>query len=404
MKSDKRTDEIDALLKSCLHTEQKPDDALHQKVMQKWKEQSNMKKRKFYKAAAAAAAILLASTLSVGAAVRFFTPKEAAEELGGTKIADLFESDEAVLINETQEGGQYAYTLLGLTEGKNLLQLDEDGSYLEKDAFYAVVAVSHKDGSDLSLDEFQESENGHFISPLIQGLEPWMYNIASMNGGYSEMGKDGIVYRMINCDKIGYFADRQLYLCISDTTFYDNDAYDYDEKSGIITRNVDYEGTNLLFDLPIASSRANADLAENYLKELEEEWNPDAEESAESGEDSETDTGIGNPSARADYALYQETLNSAPEELENVLTNLGMTVTDRQTVEKKDDRYCFEQKLEDGLSNQIIFYTDGFENGIAESCEYSESETEAELLIEVAQLQEDGTAICTFYQKTYPVE
>ena len=118
MKSDKRTDEIDALLKSCLHTEQKPDDALHQKVMQKWKEQSNMKKRKFYKAAAAAAAILLASTLSVGAAVRFFTPKEAAEELGGTKIADLFESDEAVLINETQEGGQYAYTLLGLTEDR----------------------------------------------------------------------------------------------------------------------------------------------------------------------------------------------------------------------------------------------------------------------------------------------
>ena len=401
MKSNKRTDEMDTLLKSCLHVEQEPDDALHQKVMQKWKEQSNMKQRKFYKAAAAAAAVVMLSTLSVGAAMRFFTPKEVATELAGMEIAELFESDDAVLINETQEGEQYAYTLLGLTEGKNLLQLDTDGSYLEKDAFYAVVAVSHKDGSNLSLKEFQESENGHFISPLIQGLEPWMYNIASMNGGYSEMEKDGIVYRMINCDKIGYFADRQLYLCISDTTFYDTDAYDYDEKSGIITRNMDYDGTNLLFDLPIESSRANAALAENYLKELEKEWEPDTEET---DVDIETDMGIENPGALADYALYQEALNSTPEELENVLTNLGMTATDRQTAEKKDDGYCFEQALEDGGSNQIIFYKDSFEDGLAESFQYSESETEAELIIVVARLQEDGTAIGTFYEKTYPME
>ena len=400
MKSDKRTDEMDALLKSCLHVEQEPDDALHQKVMQKWKEQSNMKQRKFYKAAAAAAAVVMLSTLSVGAAMRFFTPKEVATELAGMEIAELFESDDAVLINETQEGEQYAYTLLGLTEGKNLLQLDEDGSYLEKDAFYAVVAVSQKDGSDLSLEEFQESENGHFISPLIQGLEPWMYNIASMNGGYSEMEKDGIVYRMINCDKIGYFADRQLYLCISDTTFYDTNAYDYDEQSGIITRNMDYEGTNLLFDLPIKSSRADADLAENYLKELEEEWNPDAEENTV---DDETDMGIENPGALADYTLYQEALNSTPEEVENVLTNLGMTATDRQTAEMENDGYSFKQIREDGESSQT-FYKDSFKDGLAESCEYSESETEAELIIIVVRLQEDGTAIGTFYEKTYPME
>lgn len=400
MKSDKRIDEMDALLKSCLHIEQEPDDVLHQKVMQKWKEQSNMKNRKFYKAAAAAAAVVMLSTLSVGAAMRFFTPKEVATELAGMEIAELFESDDAVLINETQEGAQYAYTLLGLTEGKNLLQLDTDGSYLEKDAFYAVVAVSQKDGSDLTLKEFQESENGHFISPLIQGLEPWMYNIASMNGGYSEMEKDGIVYRMINCDKIGYFADRQLYLCISDTAFYDTDAYDYDEKSGIITQNMNYDGTNLLFDLPIESSRANANLAEKYLKELEDEWNPDTEEN---DGDIDTDMGIENPGALADYMCYQEALNSTPEEVENVLTNLGMTVTDRQTAEMEDDVYYFKHVSEDGESSQA-FFKESFKDGLAESCEYSESETEADLVIVVARLQEDGTAICTYYEKTYPME
>lgn len=398
MRLDKKTDKMDALLKSCLHIEQEPDEALHQKVMQNWKEKTGMKKRNYYKAAAAAAAVVLASTITVGAAMRFFTPKEAALELSGVEAAELFESDDAVYINETQEGKQYNYTLLGITEGANILQLDTEGERLDKDAFYAVVAVSNKDGSNLSLNDFWDSENGHFISPLIQGLEPWRYNIASMNGGYSEMEKNGVVYRMINCDKIGYFADRNLYLCISDTNFYETDAYDYDEQSGLITRNEDYEGTNLLFDLPIKSDRANARLAEEYLKELEKEWNSDTEE------ETENDTGIENPGALADYTLYSETLDQAPETLKDVLPEAGMAVTDTQTVSKKEDGFCFEQILEDGESNHIVFYKDSFKDGIATSSQYSESEAEATLFIAVAELNEDGTATCRFFKKTYPME
>lgn len=398
MRLDKKTDKMDALLKSCLHIEQEPDEALHQKVMQNWKEKTGMKKGNYYKAAAAAVAVVLASTITVGAAMRFFTPKEAASELSGVEAAELFESDDAVYINETQEGKQYNYTLLGITEGANILQLDTEGERLDKDAFYAVVAVSNKDGSNLSLNDFWDSENGHFISPLIQGLEPWRYNIVSMNGGYSEMEKNGVVYRMINCDKIGYFADRNLYLCISDSNFYETDAYDYDEQSGLITRNEDYEGTNLLFDLPIKSDRANARLAEEYLKELEKEWNSDTEE------ETENDAGIENPGALADYTLYSETLDQAPETLKDVLPEAGMAVTDTQTVSKKEDGFCFEQILEDGESNHIVFYKDSFKDGIATSSQYSESEAEATLFISVAELNEDGTATCRFFKKTYPME
>lgn len=400
MKSEKKTDKMDSLLKSCLHTEQEPDDVLHQKVMQKWKEQSYMKKRKYYKAAAAAAAVIMVSTLSVGAAVRFFTPKEAASELSGKETADLFDSEDAVLINETKEGAQYNYTLLGMTEGKNLLQMDDEGNTLEKDAFYAVVAISNKDGSDLSIEDFWNSENGHFISPLIQGLEPWRYNIASMNGGYSEMERDGIVYRMINCDKIGYFADRNLYLCISDSAFYETEAYNYDEESGIITRNDNYDGTNLLFHLPIDKSRADAELAEQYLKELENEWNDDSDVD----EEDEQGSGISNPDAQADYTLYQETFSQTPEELETVLTNAGMTIKDKQTVKAEDEAFCFEQALEDGGANTYVLYKESFKDGWADSMQYSESDIEAELEFAVVKLNDDGTATCTFYAKAYPME
>ena len=398
MKSDKKEYELDTLLKSCLHTEQDPGDILHQKVMKKWKEQSNMKKKKSYKTAVAAAAVVLASTLSVGAAIRFFTPKEVAQELGNPEIAELFETDDAVFINETQEGTQYAFTLLGLTEGSNLLQLDENDSLIEKDSFYAVVAISNKDGSDLSMEDFYNSADGYFISPLIQGLEPWMYNIASMNGGYTEAEMDGIVYRMINCDKIGYFSDRNLYLCISDTSFYETEAYQYDADTGTVTPNIDYEGTNLLFDLPIESGRADAELAEKYLQELENEWG------AEPEEDMENDFGIDNPSALADYTMYLEALNNTPEELDAVLANMGMTKTSQQTAASENEGFHFSQELGDGDSNDIVFYMDSFNDGLAESCQYSESDEDASLVLIVARLNEDGTATCTFYKKTYPNE
>lgn len=396
MKSVKKTDKMDTLLKSCLHTEQEPGDILHHRVMQKWKEQSDMKRRKFYKTAVAAASVVLLSALSVSAAAHFLTPKEAAAELGGTEMEALFETDDANFINETKEGEKYNFTLLGMTEGKNLNQLDDDGNILEKDSFYAVVAISNKDGSPLSTEDFYGSGDGYFISPLIQGLAPWQYNIASMNGGYSEAERNGVVYRMVNCDKIGYFADRNLYLCISDTSFYETEAYDYDEASGTITPNDDYKGTNLLFHLPIESSRADAAKAKEYLEKLEEEW------SAGTDETDETDTGIDHPDAQADYAAYLEAEENTPEKLDTVLTDLGMTVTGRQTVSEEDGAFCFEQKTEDGDSNQYAFFSDSFKNGMTHSMQYSRSETEAHLGIIVVRLNEDKTATCTFYEKTYP--
>ncbi len=53
-----------------------------------------------------------------------------------------------------------------------------------------------------------------FISPLVKGLEPWQYNIGTMNGSYCEDIVDGIRYRIIQCDDIEIFADRGVYLSV----------------------------------------------------------------------------------------------------------------------------------------------------------------------------------------------
>ena len=66
------------------------------------------------------------------------------------------------------------------------------------------------------------------------------------------------------------FADKGLYLGVSDSTFYDPKAYQYDKATGEILRNEAYDGLNALFQLPIDASKADPAAAANYLTTLDE--------------------------------------------------------------------------------------------------------------------------------------
>lgn len=63
--------------------------------------------------------------------------------------------------------------------------------------------------------EPEYGQDPFFVSPLIKGLKPWQVNITTMNGGYSEAVIDGIMYRLIECDGVEMFADRGVYLAVS---------------------------------------------------------------------------------------------------------------------------------------------------------------------------------------------
>ena len=402
MKSDKKPYELDVLLKGCLHTEEMPDDCLHQRIMQEWKESTDMKKKRSYKAAAAAIVCIGAlSAVTVHAAMRFLTPDEAAEEMGYEEVADLFREEGAISVNETQNGKEYAFTLLGMTEGENLLSLDEEGNAIEKDHFYAVVGISALDGSPLTKEEFWSNGEGYFISPLSQGLEPWRYNVAAMDGGYTEIEADGVVYRMIDCDSIACFADREIYLCVLDKTLYEKEAYDYDEQNGVIASNPEYEGTNLLFRLPIPEEKADPDKAAQYIEEMEkvQEGGGTAEE--EEGTDQGAADVITNAGAASDYLTFLESLNGGEEDIHSVLEKMGMKVQDCQTAEEKEGTFLFEWEAEDGYVNTIQFFPDDFQDGMAYSCQYEEADDDAALTIELAEMNEDGTVTCTVYKKAY---
>ena len=64
------------------------------------------------------------------------------------------------------------------------------------------------------------------------------------------------------------FADRGLYFAICTDTFYDKDAFIYNEQTGEIKANPNYDGASAVFDLPIDKSLADPEKAEQYLKNM----------------------------------------------------------------------------------------------------------------------------------------
>lgn len=270
MKEDKQ---INMLLKQVLSVTKVPDDLLNQTIISKAKERNAMSKKRRMPMVAAAALTILALSGTALAASRFLRTEKVAEKFEDYKLADAFKGKDAVSINKTVQSGQYDITLLGIVSGTEISDYIATGDEeILSDRTYAVVAIANTDGTPMpSTSDENYGQEPFFVSPLIKGLKPWQYNIATMNGGYQDFVEDGILYRLMECNNVEMFADRGIYLCVSDTTFYSVDAYDYDELTGEITPNSEYEGINVLFDLPIDISKANREKADAYISEMETE-------------------------------------------------------------------------------------------------------------------------------------
>ncbi len=273
--------ELDQLLKNALSMEYEPKQDLNEKILKRIGENLKMNKRKVRKLPVAAAVFfaVMCCTVTAFAAWNFLTPNDIAREYGDKKLAAAFESKEAILMQESQTYGKYKVSLLGVTSGKDLSDFCEKGEKPNSGKTYAVVAIAKKDGTPMP-DTSDESygRESFFVSPLIQTLNPAEYNIATMHGGYIEIVRSGVMYRIIECDTIELFADKALYLCVSNTNFFDGKAYVFDEKSGTISKNEEYEGMNLLFHLPLEKDKADKKAAEAYLKKLKEEAAHEGEE------------------------------------------------------------------------------------------------------------------------------
>ncbi len=245
--------QLDELLKNALTPIDEPSFLLNQKILNQVKEKKEMiGKRRLSVATIVLALVLCFGSITVYGAWKYLSSADVAKKMQDNTLAEIFLSEEAKIINETQTYGGYQITLLSMVSGELLTEhpMYNDGTIMT-DRTYAVVAIENADGTPLpspSEDAYGELE--FFASPLMKGYNPVMHNIITMSGAYGEMEEDGILYRLLECDNVEKLAD-ELYICVTDSVFYNARAYQYDETTGEIIRNEEYEGLNALFVLPM---------------------------------------------------------------------------------------------------------------------------------------------------------
>lgn len=387
VRDEKADRQMDRMLSRALTQQAKPDAALQQKVCSQWKERREMNRNKKWMAAAVAAACVLAVTVSVGAAGRYLSSRQVAEEFNMDNMARAFSEGDGIEINQTQTYGEYNVTLLGVTSGANLgwAQPEE----IEKEKTYAVVAIEKADGTSMpdGTDD-QEISQDFFVSPLIEGYNPVNFNVMTMEGSVTWDVINGVEYRIVECDNVEIFADHKLHLCVMDSIFYNKDAYDYDPETGTITPNAKYAGMNLLFDLPLDASKADPQKVEEYLKDFTPVF-PEADSDGDSTAADEltseyveyVSSGEWKKEVAESECVIEKTMMNNPEE--------GMYTLD------------FQIDLDDGSQNSgtFYFYDRDFLDGVAVQRSYYSSSEEGmyHKVIVVAEKQEDGTVTLRAY-------
>ena len=224
------------------------------------------------------------------------------------------------------------------------------------------------------------------LENYIYGLNPRIYSLMSMGGGYTEFVKDGIQYRILEMGNIEMFADQGIYVGVSSGTFYNNGAYLYDETTGEMSRNGSYGGVNVLFDLPVDKSKADPEAAAAYLKAFEDAMNAPDEPIEKNAVDLSVDEFMDK--------LIPENLDEYAEPIES--TRQIYTVDENGYVQ-----YSYE--LENGAAGNGVRILDGMfpddQPGMSPYFSYSYSEDGLkDLLIDVFILNEDGTVTFVLYR------
>lgn len=230
------------------------------------------RRKRFPIAAVIAAAALMAISITAFAAWKYLSAKDVAGKLEDEKLTTAFTDQETWIDGETQSCAGYDIALLGLVSGSEISdRLTTHNGEVYSDRTYAVVAISRTDGTpmpDTSSDDYGEVD--FLVSPYFEGLDPKEYNIFSLGaGGYWAFVENGIQYRIVETANIEAFADREVYLGVSEGTFLNRNAYIFHEDTGKITRNEAYSGVNALFILSLDPAKADADKVNIILEKIE---------------------------------------------------------------------------------------------------------------------------------------
>ncbi|MBP3297427.1 MAG: hypothetical protein J6M27_12680 [Lachnospiraceae bacterium] len=344
--------------------------------------------RTIQRLAVAAIVFILVSSITAFAAWYYLSAWDVAEKSGDGKLAEAFGEDIAWAGEEVQSYGGYDVSLIGLVSGEDISDhLTTYDGELVSDSTYAVVAISNSDGTpmpDTSGEEYGETD--FLVSPYFEGFDPARYNILSLEaGGYVAIVDNGIQYRLVSVENIEAFANHTIYLGVSEGTFYNRDAYVFDEESGKISRNESYIGLNALFTLPVDHSKADGQKVAEIVDKID---NPIKEDNSDDPYVWVTDD--------VREFMSKLTINNIDTYAEPIKSTIQILVPD------ENGNFSYRYELPKGASgsgtyNVKVMFPDG-KPGMYDQFGWSASENGLEdLIIETYTLNEDCTVTFAIY-------
>ena len=334
-------DKLDEFLFDALKAEDSPSADLNRQIIDQAytvKKEAKKGKRNFAAAAAAVLCIAVAGGGTVYATYKYLTSSEIVKNIASNEsLEKAFESDAAIQIYESQESGEYVFTLLGLVSGSDLnpYLADEERSKIAEQKTYATVAVSKKDGSDMPNKNF-------CVSPLIGGVPFAIANNGTMGNFLIWVEQDGIIYELVECDDLELFADRGVWLSICENFSDESSAYILNED-GSYSVNEEFEGIRVLYKLPLDEAKADKALADEYLEGLANQQNNKNEADAEEFQ------------ALDDFRASLSHI-SVDEIEENFNEVKNHTVTAKPDAEGYIDLTCMDEDVTCGISGQLKYF------------------------------------------------
>lgn len=224
------------------------------------KEKPTMHFQKTRKLAALTAAAVALLAVSVSAAVLWLSPADVAGRFEDPALAAAFESQDAVLVNETTQTGGYDITLMGLVSGQGLSAWYDEA---EPSRTYAMVSIARTDGTPLTDDDNMLGTGTFIISPLVAGYAPHAVNAWTLDGSCGSFLENGVAYYVLDTLDVQMFADHTVYLAVYQGFVPSYDIFSVAEDGTYALR----DGvTGALFVLPLDESLADPEAAQAFVE------------------------------------------------------------------------------------------------------------------------------------------
>lgn len=217
-----------------------------------------MKTTHRFKALPIVAVLAAMLTISAAAVMLWLTPGETAQMLDDPLLAVAFESEDAIILNQTAETDGYTVRLAGVVSGEAIsnhaMDIDEAKTYI-------VASLSHTDGTPI-----EEAGFDFVFTPLVAGYQPRSVNTWTLGGGAQSFVHEGTLYFLYEFETIEKFADRTVYFAVYQGGVPGPDTFIMAED-GSISFVDSYEGPCALFTIPLDESKADPEAVAKFFEE-----------------------------------------------------------------------------------------------------------------------------------------